>query len=158
MSATSKKVDSTAAAKATNSSWGKPSTFNMKAIGIDPRSAARPRSAQIRIGRRRRRSTQAPATSPTIRPAMSSAERSAEISSGPASRMRIAANGRAVLVISEPKMETVLADQTARKLRSRHRGVSEPAGLPSTSSGGAVLPATGSSSGGRWGSVIVAEG
>ena len=51
---------------------------------------------------------------------MSSAERIAAISPAPASSTRIAANGSAVRVMSDPKIEIVLADQTARKLRSRH--------------------------------------
>ncbi len=80
------------------------------------------------IGRRRSRSTQAPAKSPTISPAMSSADRMAEISSGPAARTRIAAKGNAVRVISEPNTDTVLADQRARKLRSRHSGSGGGAG------------------------------
>jgi hypothetical protein len=50
---------------------------------------------------------------------MSSTDRIAAISAGPAPRMRIAANGSAVRVMSDPKSEIVLADQTATKLRSR---------------------------------------
>ena len=47
-------------------------TPKANASGTEPRSAARPRSAQIRTGRRRSRSTQAPATSPTTSVAPSS--------------------------------------------------------------------------------------
>src|SRR5262245_52459621 len=45
------------------------------------------------------------------------------MSSGPASRTRIAAHGSAVRVISEPNSEIVPADHTARKARLRHMGV-----------------------------------
>ncbi len=53
-----------AASPDTTSSCGKVRTPRANATGTDPRSAARPRSAQMRTGRRRSRSTQAPATSP----------------------------------------------------------------------------------------------
>ena len=115
-----------------------PSRPSTAVTGIEPSRTARPMSAQIRIGRRSSRSTHAPAKSPTIRPAMSSTDRSAAISPAPASRTRIAANGSAVRVMSDPKIEMVLADQTATKLRSRHSA-----------------PLIG---GGGWASVIDAEG
>src|SRR6185503_474346 len=89
----------------------------MKATGIEARRIARPRSAAIMIGRRRRRSTHAPANSPTMSAATCSTPRSAEMSSAPASRTRIAAHGSAVRVMSEPKIEIVAADQTVTKLR-----------------------------------------
>lgn len=118
-SATSKNVDRIAAANATTISWGRPRIPRTNATGIEPSRIARPRSVQIMIGRRRSRSTHAPAASPMISAATCSAARIAEISSGPACNTRIAANGRAVRVMSEPKMEIVLADQTARNARSR---------------------------------------
>jgi len=55
------------------------------------------------IGRRRRRSTHAPTTRPTRSPATSSRPRRAEISSGPAPSIRIAASGSAVRVMNDPK-------------------------------------------------------
>ena len=67
-SAVSKNVVSTAIRNATSSSWGSDSQPPNAAMGIVARSAARPRSAQIITGRRRRRSTHAPATRPTARP------------------------------------------------------------------------------------------
>ena len=90
---------------------------------------ARPMSAAIMIGRRRSRSTQAPANSPTISAAICSTPRNAEMSSGPASRMRIAAHGSAVRVISDPKIEMVPAEKTARKLRFRQSEVGAAASV-----------------------------
>jgi hypothetical protein len=79
------------------------------ATGIDPRRIARPKSAATSTGRRRRRSTQAPASSPNVSPATISADRKPVTSSGPAPRTRIATYGRASRVMSEPKIETVAA-------------------------------------------------
>ena len=62
----SKNVVSTAASAAREQLPASATPTN--ATGMEPSSTARPRSAQIRIGRRRRRSTHAPATRPTSRP------------------------------------------------------------------------------------------
>ena len=96
---------------------------------------------------------------------MSSAERIREIWTGPALSTKIAANGRAVRVISEPKIETVLADQIAAKLRSRQSGAcgsgSSPiAASPSSASESPSVPlraATGSSSAVGFWALIAAE-
>ena len=127
LSATSKKVVSTAASDDTSSTWASVSQPPTAARGMDPSSTALPRSAQIITGRRRRRSTQAPATNPTRRAAMRSAARSAAISMGPARRVSIATNGSAMRVTNEPKTETVAAlhrSMNARLRRSPGEGSS----------------------------------
>ena len=70
MSATSKKVVRTAASDDTSSTWASVSQPPTAATGMDPSRTARPRSAQIITGRRRSRSTHAPATNPTSRAAI----------------------------------------------------------------------------------------
>ncbi len=62
---------------------------------------------------RRSRSTQAPATRPTSSPGTRSRVRRMATSIGPASRTRIATNGSAIRVTSEPKIEIVPASQSA---------------------------------------------
>ena len=91
------------------------------ASGMDPSSAARPMSAQIRTGRRRSRSTQAPATNPTSSAATRSSERRTAISIGPARSVSIATNGSAIRVTNDPKTETVAADHTRTNARLRRR-------------------------------------
>ena len=96
-------------APATTSSCANVRTPSANATGIEPSNTARPRSAQIRTGRRRSRSTQAPATSPKR------ASRRARRCAGspprprPAPRTRIAASGSAIRVMSDPKIEIVAA-------------------------------------------------
>ena len=87
-------------------------TPRANATGTDPSRTARPRSAQMSTGRRRRRSTHAPATSPNTSAAPSSRPRRTAISRAPEPRTRIAASGRAIRVTSDPKIEIVAADQT----------------------------------------------
>src|SRR4051794_25292936 len=70
-------------------------------------STARSRSAMISTGRRRIRSTHAPAKSPTSRTARLCATMTSAISSGPASNNRIATSGTAVRVTTEPSEDTV---------------------------------------------------
>ena len=69
----------------------------------------------MRTGRRRRRSTQAPATSPKTSVAMSSMLRRIATSIAPEPRTRIAARGSAIRVTSDPKIEIVAAAQTRTK-------------------------------------------
>ena len=125
LSATSKKVVSTAASDDTSSTWASVSQPPTAATGMEPSRTARPRSAQIITGRRRSRSTHAPATNPTSRAATRSTARSAAISMGPARRVSIATNGSAMRVTNEPKTETVAAlhrSMNARLRRSPGRG------------------------------------
>ena len=70
-------------------------------------------------GRRWSRSTHAPATRPIATPPTISNARIAATSPGPAPRTRIAANGNAVRVTSEPKIETVAALKTRRNVGLR---------------------------------------
>ncbi len=115
LSAASKNVVSTAASAATARSCHRASVPNMNEMGITLSTAARPRSAQINTGRRRSRSTHAPATSPTMSAATRSMLRRTATSIGPASRVRMATRGRAIRVISEPKIEMLAAVQTRTK-------------------------------------------
>ncbi len=66
-------------------------------------------------GRRRSRSTQAPATSPKTSDAPRSTPRMRATSSAPEPRTRIATRGNAIRVMSDPKIEIVAADQTRMK-------------------------------------------
>ena len=72
LSATSKNVVRTAAPAATRTPGAARASRRAPRWGSTPSSAARPRSAQIMTGRRRSRSTQAPATNPTSSAATSS--------------------------------------------------------------------------------------
>ncbi len=96
------------------------STPASAAIGIVASSIAWPRSVAIRIGRRRSRSTHTPTNSTVRIPAPMPAERSSAIWNGAASSVRIAANGIATPLISDPKSETVSPLQSFRKSRLRH--------------------------------------
>ncbi len=100
-----------------------PSNPAMAATGMVSSSAARPRSAAIMIGLRLRRSTHAPATSPTMKAGSSSAMRRAPRSAAEASSSRMAVKGIAVRVISDPKVETVAAPQRWTKSAFRQRFV-----------------------------------
>ncbi len=111
-SARSKNVVQMAATIATRYTCGSVSHPPAAASGIEPSSAARTRSAQMSTGRRRRRSTHAPATNPTSSAATSSTARSSATSSGPALSVRIATNGRAIRVTNEPNTEIVAALHT----------------------------------------------
>ena len=71
------------------------------------------------IGRRRSRSTQAPATNPSVSPATSSADRRIATSPAPAPSTRMAANGSAVRVTNDPNIDTVVAAHNRAKSRSR---------------------------------------
>ncbi len=77
------------------------------AIGIQKRSAARIMSVQIRIGRRRSRSTHAPATRPTSSTARLAEMTSTASWSGPAPSTRSATSGSAVRVTTDPSWDTV---------------------------------------------------
>ena len=68
-------------------------------------TAARARSVQIRIGRRRKRSAQAPANSPNSSTETPAAPLRIPIWTGPASSVIAAANGSAVRVIRDPICE-----------------------------------------------------
>ena len=72
-------------------------------------------------GRRRNRSTHAPATSPTTSAAATSMLRRSATSIAPAPSVRIATSGSATRVISEPKIETLAADHTRTKAWLLHR-------------------------------------
>ena len=100
---------------------GKAEADRERASGMLPRIAARPRSATIMTGRRRSRSTQAPATSPRVSPAMSSADLIAATSAAPAPSTRIAAKGSAVRVTNDPSWEATVAAQSRTKSPSRQR-------------------------------------
>src|SRR4029079_5356836 len=115
LSATLWNVESIDARKATTINWPIDSQPPIAATGIEPRQTARPRSATIITGRRRSRSTHAPATRPIATPPTISNARMAATSPGPAPRTRIAANGNAARVTSEPKIETVAALKTRTK-------------------------------------------
>ena len=69
----------------------------------------------MRTGRRRSRSTQAPATRPTTSAAATSMLRRTATSIGPAPSVRIATSGRAMRVMSDPKIEMLAAAQTRTK-------------------------------------------
>ena len=112
MSAASKNVLRIATANDTSSSWASVNHPPTAAIGIVTSSTARPRSAQTITGRRRSRSTQAPTIRPNSSAARRSIERTRATSNAPASSTRIATNGSAIRVISEPKIEIVAADHT----------------------------------------------
>src|SRR5215213_1019380 len=84
-------------------------------------SRARPRSVAIMIGLRERRSTQAPAASPNRKPGSSWAMRSTPRAAGDASSRRMAVKGRAVPVMSDPKVETVAAPHRLTNLAFRQR-------------------------------------
>ena len=127
MSAESKKVVRIAVSPDTTRSCGKVRTSSANATGIDARRTARPRSAQMSTGRRRSRSTQAPATRPKMSAATSSAPRSRATSMAPDPSTRIAANGSANRVISEPKIEIDAAVQTRTKDGLRQRADGERA-------------------------------
>ena len=101
---------------------GTPGRRARRRSGTDPSSAARPRSAQIRTGRRRRRSTQAPATRPNTSVAPRSRPRRTATSSAPEPSTRIATRGSAIRVMSDPKIDTVAAAQTRTKDRLRQSG------------------------------------
>ena len=117
--------------------------------GIDPSSTARPRSAQMRTGRRRSRSTHAPATSPTksVGDEVDAAQHATSI--GPAPSVRIASSGSAIRVISDPKIDTRRRAQTRTNAWLRQSG--EPNGLRTRPRSirpvAAVLARTGPSSG-----------
>jgi hypothetical protein len=72
----------------------------------------------------------------------------------------IAASGRAVLVISEPKTEIVLADQTVRKARLRSSDPDWSGGCGSlrASLGESLRESLGESLGGTGGCAMTAEG
>src|SRR4029077_15161334 len=83
------------------------STPAMYASGIEKRTTARMASAQMSNGRRRRRSTHAPAKSPTRSTARLAATIRSAICSGPAPSTRSATSGTAVRVTTDPSSETV---------------------------------------------------
>ena len=72
-------------------------------------------------GRRRRRSTHAPATSPKTSVAISSMLRRIATSTAPEPRTRMAASGSAMRVTSDPKIEIVAALHTRTKAWLRQR-------------------------------------
>ena len=92
------------------------------ATGIVPSSTARPRSAQIITGRRRRRSTQAPATKPTSERRDQLQRRSTATSTGPRGATSIATNGSAIRVTNDPNTEMVAAPQSAQERAVRPQG------------------------------------
>ena len=73
-------------------------------------------------GRRRNRSTQAPATSPTTSAAATSMLRRTATSIAPAPSVRIATSGSAMRVMSDPKIEMLAAAQTRTKAWLLQRG------------------------------------
>ena len=79
----------------------------------------------MRTGRRRRRSTHAPATSPKTSVAPSSSPRSTATSTAPEPSTRIATSGSAIRVTSDPKIEIVAAVQTRTKAWLRQSGERE---------------------------------
>jgi len=85
-------------------------------------------SAQIRSGRRRSRSTHAPAKNPTSRTARLAATTSNAISNGPAPSTRRATSGTAVLVTTEPSSDTVCRSHSFMKSECRHREIVMDAG------------------------------
>ncbi len=103
------------------------SASRANATGIEPSRAARPRSAQIRTGRRRRRSTQAPATRPTIRVAteVHAPQHGHLDRAGTEDQDR--ASGSAIRVTSDPKIEIVAAVQ--RRMNAWLRQSGEANGL-----------------------------
>ncbi len=140
-SATSKNVVSTAARADTMNTCGSVSQPPIAATGMLPSSTARPRSAQMRTGRRRRRSTQAPAANPTSSAATRSRLRSTATSIGPAWSVRMATNGSAIRVTKLPNTEIVAAAHTRMNAPLRHRpgvGVTSWVGGTGSSRGSAV--------------------
>jgi hypothetical protein len=112
LSAASKNVLRIATTNDTRSNWARVNQPPTAPIGIVNSRTARPRSAQTMTGRRRSRSTQAPTTRPNRSAASRSIERTSATSNAPAPRTRMATNGKAIRVMSEPKIEIVAADQT----------------------------------------------
>ena len=94
---------------------------NANATGMDPIAIARPRSATIRIGRRRRRSTQTPAGKLNRMNGRNSIVVSRPNWNGVTLRVVAAMIGRASWVIAEPKTETVSAVQSLRKSGCRSK-------------------------------------
>ena len=86
-----------------------------KAIGIDAIAIARPRSPMIRIGRRRRRSTQTPAGRLSRMNGRNSIVVSSPNSNALTDRTVAAISGRASCVIAVPNTETVSAVHSFRK-------------------------------------------
>jgi hypothetical protein len=91
------------------------STPSSYAIGIDARLIARPRSPAIRMGRRRRRSTQTPAGSEKRRNGRNSIVPRSATSNGGACSTRIATVGIARRLTWVPNWLIVSADQSFRK-------------------------------------------
>ena len=91
------------------------------AIGTVARSAARPKSPTIRIGRRGSRSTHTPAGSVKRMNGRNSTVPSAATSKAVASRTRIATSGIASCPTCEPKTLIVSADHSFRKSGWRQR-------------------------------------
>ena len=85
------------------------------AIGTVASTAARPRSAAIRIGRRRRRSTHTPAISPMRKAGSRRAAASAPSWNGVALRTRMAVKSIAAPPIIEPNTEMVWPPQRRMK-------------------------------------------
>src|ERR1017187_2555693 len=94
---------------------------NATAAGTVPNTAARPRSAQIKIGRRRKRSAHAPAKRPNNRMAAALAPLRMPICSGEAFSSRAAVSGNPTRVIHDPICETAWPAHSFRKSGSRQR-------------------------------------
>src|SRR5579859_280132 len=91
------------------------------ARGMVARAAARPRSAPIRIGRRRERSTKPPPKRPTRIAGPRDRAARTPTWAGEAPRLTTAAKGRPSRVIRAPKAETAWAAHSLRKSAWRHR-------------------------------------
>jgi hypothetical protein len=91
------------------------------ASGIVAKATALPRSATIRIGRRKRRSTYTPAGRLKSMNGSSSTAVSAATSNALASRIEMATNGSASALTWLPKALMVSADQSLRKSPWRQR-------------------------------------
>ena len=102
-------------------SWAMVRAPATNATGIDRRIAARIRSDAMSNGRRRRRSTHAPATKPTSSTARLTETTSSAISVGPAPRTRSATRGTAVRVTTLPSRDTVWPVHSFMKSAWRHR-------------------------------------
>src|SRR5512136_2496273 len=92
-----------------------------KATGIDASSTARPRSPAMRIGRRRRRSTQTPAGRPRRMNGRKAIVPRSATSNGVATSTTIATSGRASCVTCVPTWLTVSAVHSLRKSGWRQR-------------------------------------
>src|SRR6266542_961318 len=120
----------TPSANATPYSTSMRSRPSAVAPGTASRISARPTSVQMRIGRRRRRSTHAPATSPTSTGGRYSATRSSPIWPGDAPNIMTAVSGNASGVIWDPSTEMVCPVHSFKKSPCRHRLPAAAGGAP----------------------------